>query len=45
MLQLQNIQMWRMSAAIKGCTVISIPAVNTEKEGNDDFANVGVTCD
>ena len=43
MLQLQNIQMWRMSAAIKGCAVI-IPAVNTEK-GNDDFARVGVTCD
>jgi hypothetical protein len=42
MLQLQNIQMWRMSAAIKGCAVI-IPTVNTEK-GNDDFARVGVTC-
>ncbi len=44
MLQLQNIQMWRMTA-IKGCAVISIPAVNTEKEGNDDLFHVGVTCD
>lgn len=43
MLQLQNIQMWRMTA-IKGCAVISIPAVNTEK-GNDDSCHVGVTCD
>ena len=30
--------------AIKGCTVISMPTVITEKAGNDDFANVGVTC-
>jgi hypothetical protein len=44
MLQTRNTQMWRMSA-IKGCAVIIIPAVNTEKAGNDDFANVGVTCD
>lgn len=43
MLQLQNTRIWQHTA-IKGCAVISMPTVNTEKEGNDD-AIVGVTCD
>lgn len=44
MLQLQNIHNWRMTA-IKGCAVVSIPTVITEKgKRNDDFPNVGVTC-
>lgn len=41
--QVINIQNWRM-AAIKGCTVVSISAVITEK-GRNDYAKIGVTCD
>jgi hypothetical protein len=43
MIQFTNIHNWRM-AAIKGCTVVSISAVITEKVRND-YAKSGVTCD
>jgi hypothetical protein len=43
MKQVINIHNWRM-AAIKGCAVVSIPTVITEK-GRNDYAKSGVTCD